>query len=37
MTLSELRGVLMRTAKAITMRQKDDPTVAGLVDPAGAL
>jgi uncharacterized protein (DUF2336 family) len=37
MTPSELRGVLMRTAKAITTRQKDDPTVAGLVDPVGAL
>ncbi|HEX4554404.1 MAG TPA: S8 family serine peptidase [Xanthobacteraceae bacterium] len=37
MTPSELRAVLMRTAKAITARQKDDPTVAGLVDPVGAL
>ena len=36
-TPSELRGILMRTAKAMTTRQKDDPTVAGLVDPVGAL
>jgi subtilisin family serine protease len=35
-TPSELRGILMRTAKAMT-RQKDDPTIAGLVDPVGAL
>jgi subtilisin family serine protease len=35
-TPSELRGILVRTAKAMT-RQKDDPTVAGLVDPVGAL
>jgi hypothetical protein len=35
-TPSELRSILVRTAKAMT-RQKDDPTVAGLVDPVGAL
>ena len=35
-TPSELRAILVRTAKAMT-RQKDDPTIAGLVDPVGAL
>jgi subtilisin family serine protease len=35
-TPGELRAILVRTAKAMT-RQKDDPTIAGLVDPVGAL
>ncbi len=36
-TPAELRAVLMRTSRAVALRAKDDPTAAGLVDPAQAL
>jgi subtilisin family serine protease len=36
-TPAELRAVLTHTSRAITLRAKDDPTAAGLVDPAQAL
>jgi len=36
-TPAELRAALTRSAHAISLRAKDDPTAAGLVDPVQAL